>query len=69
MVLLMTGCAAAPPPAIAFAECIDCAALPMPSSSVDDTAETRRLMDVVFAVWACACAREIAETRGISCAN
>ena len=66
---MMAACAAAPPPpGTALKPCIACAALPRPSISLADTAETRRVVGVIFAVWACACAPEIAEERGVTCA-
>ena len=66
--LALTACAAVPPPVTVPGDCIACAALPAPSSSVEDTAETRALLDVIFTVWACTCAPALAAEKGIPCA-
>ncbi len=66
--LVLTACAAVPPPETALADCLSCAALPAPSSSVKDTAETRALMDVLFIVWACTCAPALAAEKALPCA-
>ncbi len=71
--LLTAACAVVPPPAIAPADpqgdCLACAALPVPSSSIADTPETRALMDVIFIVWACTCAPALATRKGLTCAS
>ena len=70
--LALTACAAVPPPVTAptgpASDCIACIALPAPSSSVEDTPETRAVMDVLFTVWACTCAPELAAEKGLPCA-
>ncbi len=71
--LALTACAAVPPPATAptspKGDCIACIALPAPSSSIEDTPETRALMDVLFIVWACTCAPALATEKGLPCAS
>lgn len=42
--------------------------MPTPSSSVKDSPQTRAVMDVIFAVWACTCAPALAVEKGLSCA-
>ena len=66
--LVLTACAAVPPSVIAPGDCLACAALPAPSSSMEDTAETRALVDILFTVWACTCAPALAAEKGLPCA-
>lgn len=63
----LTACAAVPPPATAPADCISCAAFPVPSSSIGDTPRTRALMDVIYTLWACTCAPALAAEKGLQC--
>ncbi len=67
MASALTACAAVPPPVTAPNNCLSCRALPPPSSSITDTPKTRALTDVIFTVWACTCAPDLAAAKGLKC--